>query len=223
MPIRINLLAEQQAAEEMRRRDPVKRATWAIGFVISVLLLWSGYLQVRLMAAMRHVNHYESQWKELEKEYSLVTSNLDRTAEAERRVSALHSLATNRFLWAPALSALQYSVVDDVQVVRLKTDQNYLIVAGSKASTNKTGTASKAKPATSHEKIVMTIEANDYSNRPGDQIGRFQEKLNSEPYFKTNLQKSELTGRSPTQTDAANPSRPFVHFILDCQFLEKVR
>ena len=28
MAIRINLLAESQAAEEMRRKDPVKRAVW---------------------------------------------------------------------------------------------------------------------------------------------------------------------------------------------------
>ena len=28
MPIRLNLLAEAQAAEDLRRRDPVKRALW---------------------------------------------------------------------------------------------------------------------------------------------------------------------------------------------------
>ena len=39
MPIRINLLAEAQAAEEMRRKDPVKRAVWIGGFVIFLVLL----------------------------------------------------------------------------------------------------------------------------------------------------------------------------------------
>ena len=34
MPIRINLLAEAQAAEEMRRRDPVKRALWGASIVV---------------------------------------------------------------------------------------------------------------------------------------------------------------------------------------------
>ncbi len=35
MPIRLNLLAEAQAAEEMRRRDPVKRALWLAGLIIA--------------------------------------------------------------------------------------------------------------------------------------------------------------------------------------------
>ena len=223
MPISINLLAEQQAAEEQRRRDPVKRATWAVGAVVALLLLWSGYLQVRLMAATREVNRFETEWKNLEVNYSLVSSNLNRVADAERKASALRSLATNRFLWAPVLNALQYTLVDNVQITRLKTDQTYRITEATKASTNKAGGLVKAKPAQARETTVMTLEANDYSSNPGEQITRFQEKLNGEPFFKTNLQKSELTGRSPPQVDPGSSSRQFVHFTLECQFLEKVR
>src|SRR5256885_14095324 len=119
MPIRINLLAEQQAADELRRRDPVNRTIWAAGLVIALLLIRGAYLQAKLMRAMREANHYASEWKAIETEYSLVTSNVDRIAEVERRISALQSLATNRFLWAPALNALQYATVDDVEMWRL--------------------------------------------------------------------------------------------------------
>ena len=51
MAIHINLLAESQALEEMRRRDPVKRAIWVGAIVGALVLAWSGYLQVKLMAA----------------------------------------------------------------------------------------------------------------------------------------------------------------------------
>ena len=44
MPIRINLLAEEQYLVEMRRRDPVKRAAWLGGFVVFLALLWWGSL-----------------------------------------------------------------------------------------------------------------------------------------------------------------------------------
>ena len=37
---RINLLAEAQAAEELRRRDPVKRATWLGAFLVAAILAW---------------------------------------------------------------------------------------------------------------------------------------------------------------------------------------
>ena len=39
MPIRLNLLAEAQALEESRRRDPVKRAVWA-GVFLVLALAW---------------------------------------------------------------------------------------------------------------------------------------------------------------------------------------
>jgi hypothetical protein len=224
MPIRINLLAEQQAAEELRRRDPVKRATMATGIVFGLLLLWGGYLQIKLMGAMREVNRYEKDWKALENEYNLVSSNLNRVAEAESRISALYSLATNRFLWGSVLNALQYTLVEDVQLVRLKTEQSYTLTEGTKASTNKaTGVVTKGKPGTSKQRVTLTIEAKDYSNKPGDQVPKFQERLNNEPFFKTNLQKSELTGLSPVQSDAANPGRQYKQFTLECQFQEKLR
>ena len=223
MPIRINLLAEQQATDELRRRDPVNRAIWDAGFVVVLLLIRGAYLQVKMMRTMREVNHYASEWKTIEKEYSLVISNVDRIAEVERRISALQSLATNRFLWAPALNALQYTIVDDVEMVRLKTEQIYAFTEGIKPSTNSVGVVSRGKPPTSREKIVMTIDAKDSSSKPGDQISKFQEKLNSEPYFKTNLKRSELMGRSPVQTDAVNPSRPFMQFTLECEFPQRTR
>jgi hypothetical protein len=222
MPIRINLLAEQQAAEELRRRDPVKRATWAAGFALALLLVWAGFLQVRLMGAMREVERYGAEVKALEKEYNQVAVNLNTTAAAKQKIAALQSLATNHFLWGPALNALQYAWVEDVQTIRLRTEQTYTQTEGIKPSTN-AGVVLSGKAATARERVILSIEAKDSSSKPGDQILKFQEKINNEPYFKTNLQKSELTGRTPIQTEPSNPSRPFVLFTVECQFTEKRR
>lgn len=224
MPIRINLLAEQQAAEELRRRDPVKRAIWVCGFLVGVVAVWSGYLQIKLMAAMREVNQVESQWAKIEPEYQKVTSNLNKIAESERRWAALQALATNRFLWAPPLNALQYVMlsVDDIQLTRLKTDQAYVITEAVKPSTNAAGVFVRGKPGTSRERVVLTIDAKDSSKRPGDQVPKFQEAIMHYPFFKTNLQKTELTGRSPRQEGEAG-TRPFVTFSIDCLYPERIR
>ena len=48
MPIRINLLAEQLAEEDARRRDPVKRTAWVAGVVVALMGIWSLYLQGRI-------------------------------------------------------------------------------------------------------------------------------------------------------------------------------
>jgi hypothetical protein len=223
MPIRINLLAEQQAAEDLRRRDPVKRTAWVAGFFVGILVLWSAYLQFKLMGIGREMNRVETEWKKLEPDYNKVITNLNKIADAERKWTSLQSLANNRFLWAAPLNALQYTLVDDVQIVRLKADQVYTITEGIKPSTNAVGMVSRGKPARSRERIVLTVEANDYSASPGDQIPKFQEAINNYPYFKTNLQKVELTMRSAKQTDGSKLGKPFVFFTLECQFTEKDR
>src|SRR5512133_552686 len=68
MPIRINLLAEQQAAEEARRRDPVKRALWVGGGLVALMVVWIVLLQLRLASAKAELNRYESKLQTVEED-----------------------------------------------------------------------------------------------------------------------------------------------------------
>ncbi len=105
----------------------------------------------------------------------------------------------------------------------MKTDQTYFITEGVKPSTNADGVVIRGRPGTSREKAMLTIEAKDSSRpHPGDQIFKLQEAINSNPYFKTNLQKAELATRSPEMVDPAT-GRRYVTFTLECQYSEKTR
>ena len=227
MPIRINLLAEQQAADELRRRDPVKRATWVGGLLVGVLAVWSGYLQVRLMAATSEVNRYEAEWKKLESDYKKVSANMEAAAEAERKWAALQALAKNRFLWANPLNALQFVMVtvDEVQITALKTSQSYAITEAVKPSTNAVGVVSRGKPGTSREKVMFTLDGKDTSKEAKDpaRFYKLQEAINNNPYFKTNQVKAQLITRSPDQPDPNNPTKRFSTFTLGCEFPENTR
>jgi hypothetical protein len=224
MPIRINFLAEHQAAEELKRRDPVKRArTIGIGIVLC-LVLWAAYLQVRLIAANSRVGDVEARFKQIEAQYRLVRTNYAQATDAISKLAALEQLATNRFLWAPPLNALQHVTVQDVQLNVLRGRATYQVTEATPAVTNTTGVIS-AKPATSREKIVLSIEARDFSTTPGDHIRLFQDAIGNHPYFKTNLSKAEMTGRSPVQPAPVGQgnSRSFVTFMIECQYPEQVR
>jgi len=233
MPIRINLLAEQQTADELRRRDPVKRATWVGGLLVGVLAVWSGYLQVRLMAATNEANRYESEWKKLESAYNKVSANMEAAAEAERKWLALQTLATNRFLWANPLNALQFVMltVDEVQITALKTAQTYAVTEAVKPTTNvATGIVSRGKPGTSREKVTFSLEGKDTSKeakdpakRSTDGVFKLQEAINNYPYFKTNQVRAQLITRSPDQVDPSNPSKRLSTFTLGCEFPEVTR
>ena len=227
MPIRINLLAEQQAADELRRRDPVKRATWVGAFLVGAMAAWSGYLQVKLMAATSEASRYESEWKKLESDYKKVTANRETVAEVERKWAALQTLATNRFLWANPLNALQFVMVtvDDVQITALKTSQTYAITEAVKPSTNLVGVVSRGKPGTSREKVMFTLDGKDTSKEAKDpaRFYKLQEAINNNPYFKTNQVRTQLITQSPDQPDPNNPTRRFSTFTLGCEFPEVTR
>jgi hypothetical protein len=219
MPIRINFLAEHQAAEAAKRRDPVKRVQMIGVSLVVVLIIWSAYLQERLMAANSKVDDVESRYKQIEAQHRLVRTNFAIATEAGSKLAALEQLAADRFLWAPPLNALQYVAVEDVELSALRGKQSYTLVDATPAVTNKSGTI-RAKAAGSREKVVIHLEARDYSTNPGDHIRLFQDAIADNSYFKTNLHKVEMTGRSPVQK---SPFGTFVTFMLECQYPERVR
>lgn len=225
MPIRINLLAEDQAAEELRRRDPVKRAIWIASAVVALVLSWSLWLQVKVSLATREQNNYETQWSHLEKDFKRVTENLQKTAEIEGKLAALHKLATNRFLWGTPLNSLQHAVVSNVQVTRLKTAQVYQLTEEVKPR-EQDGRTIPGKPAAATEKIALTIVAKDFGSPPGLQVNQFKESIAAYPHFKEQLKRVDgvmLTELSAPQTDPTDPVHPYVQFTLSCVYPEKTR
>jgi hypothetical protein len=226
MPIRINLLAEAQAAEEERRKDPVKLAIWLTGFLVFLVLLWAMTLQFKLMASKSELNQAQVKWTSIEKGYQLAVENQRKFMDAEQKLAALDRLTTNRFLWGTALNAFQQTLngVDDVQVVRFKTEQTYTLTEEIKARTNGTSVVA-GRPATAIEKISMTIEAMDSSRQPGSQVSKFKDSIAQVPYFHTSLQQTNgvlLTSLSAPQAGGLGRNA-FVLFTLQCSFPEKVR
>lgn len=213
MAIRINLLAEAQAAEEMRRKDPVKRAIWIGGFVIFLVLLCSATLQFKIIVAKAEASRLNASWNDIEKKVKEVADHRSRARELEKKLAALDQFSTNRMLWAPALDALQRTAVEGVEVARLQTEQSY---------TQNEGPA-PAKRLSATERIVLRIEGRDYSPLTGSQVPRFKQALAGSPYFETALQKSntiQLTSQTAPQSDMG---RAFVGFGFKMYFEEKER
>lgn len=221
MPIRINFLAEQLVAEDLKRRDPVKRLLWVAGVLVGLLVLWSAVLQVRLMAASAAVRDVESRFAQIRAQYQSVRTNHSLATNAQHKLSALDQLASERFLWATPLHALQYAMVDNVQLIQLRGNHSYNLMEGTASITNSSGVV-RGRPASARERIVLWIEARDYSDSPADTFRIFQEQLMNQPHFQTNLSRAELITRSPVQTEPGS-ARPFVTFTIECEYPERVR
>lgn len=222
MPIRINLLAEAHAADEARRKDPVKGAVLVGVIMAGAVLVWASSLQIKIVAAKSRMNGLQTHWKSIEKTFRAVEETQRQALEAQAKMDALVQLNTNRFLWGSALNAFQQTLngVDDIQVVRLKAEQSYLITEEIKTKKGVVG-----KPATATEKATMTIEALDSSHQPGrDQVAKFKDSIAQVPWFAAKLQKTNsvlLTSLSAPQGGVGR--KPFVMFTLQCFFPEKTR
>lgn len=225
MPIRLNLLAEAQALEDMRRRDPVKRAIW-FGVVTGLVILgWSSTLQLKAMIAKSELSNLRSTLSTKTNGAQQVRENQRRLDEINHKLTELRRLTTNRFLNGNVLDALQHSTVDDVQLVRLKTDHNYNLIEETKPKTNASGSVIKGKPATVTEKIVLTLEVKDASSSPGDQVNKYKEAIAANAYFQRWLGRTNevrMTDYGTLQPASAD-SKPFIPFKLECRFPEKTR
>ena len=225
MPIRINLLAEAQAAEELRRRDPVKRALCIGGLIVAVVLFWSSSLQLKMMSNKDKLGAMEAALNSQTNGYQEVIAGQKRLVESEQKLAALQRLATNRFLWASVLNQLQQTTVNDVDLLHLKGEQTYLLTEAVKPRTNEFKAVLPGKPATVTEKIALILKAKDLGPGPGDQVARFKEAIANAPYFQLLLGKTnevKLTSLSAPQLDP-DAGKPSVSFTLECPFPAKVR
>ena len=224
MPIRLNLLAEAQAAEEARRRDPVKRAAWVSALIIVVTLVWSSSLQLKAILINSEVSHLEAQISSQNNEYRQILDNQNRAADAKNKLEALRNLSANRRLQGNLLNALQKTTVDDVQLLRLRLEQTYVYFEGTKARTNE-DIIIPGKPPTSTEKTLLTLEGTDSCANPGDQLNKYKDALAANAYFKQVLLKTNgisLKNLAPPQISPFN-SKLSVAFTLECRYPEKTR
>lgn len=221
MPIRINLLAEALADEDLRRRDPVKRAIFIGAFLVALSLVWFSSIWLTYMLAKQKLNQVQAEIQSHTNDYAQVQNNLKKISDTQSRMDALQQLSAARFLQGNLMNSLQQTYVPNVQINRLRLEQTYSATAAIPSKTNSVGVIA-GRPPTITEHILLTLDAKDFSPNPGDQVNRFKDVLLKQDYFKPNLDPTNgirLASLSALQTPA--DSKPFVLFTLECRFLDK--
>jgi hypothetical protein len=220
MPIRINLLAETQAAENLRRRDPVKRFAYIGALLVALALAVSSWFQLQVMLANKDVAQVQAQIASLSKGSQHVQSEQKEISDTKMKLAAVQKLTASRFLEGNLLNALQKSMVDGVALTRLRVQQSYQSSKDDTSSDSDSHTQFK-KPATITETIIIALNAQDSSANPGDQVNKFKDAIANQSYFKTMLDPTNgvlLTSLSAPQSGP--DGRPFVSFTVECHYPE---
>jgi hypothetical protein len=224
MPIRINLLAEALAAEDLRRRNPVKRFIIGGALVVALALVWSSSLMLEDMLAKKDLIGVQGEIQARTPEYDRVTQDMKKVSEAKRKLDALLKLSGARFLQGNLLNALQQTSVPGVQLTRLRVDQAYSQMEGTPPQTNRYGGVTVGHPPAATEKVVVSLEAKDVSASPGDQVNKFKEAVAKQSYFQTVLDKTNgvrLANLSAPQTGL--DGKLYVSFTLECHYPDQYR
>jgi hypothetical protein len=223
MPIRINLLAEAQAAKDSRRRDPVKRIIiWGV-LAAALMLLWWSWLELRVIVTNQDLSRIKAQIRSRTSTSQSVLASHATVVRANEKLAALQKLTQSRFLEGNLLNALQQTTVNDVQLMRLRVDQTYSATEATAPQTNGTS-ITPGQPGTVTEKIVVSLDARDYSSNPGDQVNKFKDAISQQPYFQAELNKTNgvrLTNRSPPQVGI--DGKLSVMFTLQCFYPDQIR
>ncbi len=223
MPIHINLLAEAQVAEDLRRRDPVKRAIFMGVSLVVLALVWSGMVEVNALLAKERFAGAQMNINSKTNAYQDVSADQKKIGIIQTKLAALQKLQAARFLQGSLLDALQHATVPDVQLTRLHVDQTYLLTEGTEAQTNG-DQVTPGRPATIKEKIIAHLDARDYSANPGDQVNRFKEVIAKEAYFQAMLDKTNgVQLAAPPSVPQTDADKPYVMFTLDCYYPEVIR
>ncbi len=230
MPTRLNLLAEDQAIEEMKRKDPVKRAIWLGGFAVALVLLWALSLFLKITITKVDLARLELRWGGMSASVKAVQEDGRRQSDIEQKLSALSQFANERFLYANALNAFQQTCVENVQIIRLRSSHTYTRVEAAKPPAPPPGAPPgfprpAARPATAVERIVLSLDGRDISPKAPDQVPRFREVIASYPFFKEHLQKTNsilLTSLSAPVPDGVRKINAVV-FGLQLNFQERER
>lgn len=221
MPIRINLLAETLAEDDLRRRDPVKRAIFIGAFLVALSLVWFSSTWLTYMLAKQKLNQVQADIQAHTNAYAQVLINIKKNSDIQHRIDALQQLSASRFLQGTFMNALQQTYVPNVQLSRLRIEQTYSATAAVAAKTNSYGVI-PGKPPTVAEHILLTLDARDFSANPGDQVNHFKDALLKQDFLKPYLDPAssiKLASMSALQTPL--DSKPFVLFTLECRFLDK--
>ena len=125
MPIRINLLAEQQAAEEARRKDPVKRAIWIGSALVFLTIVWTILMFMEVKAKRSELANVEADFRKIDESARNFRNKQAEVGDIERRISSLERYSTNRVLWASTLDAFQKVTMENIKFRSLATGQRY--------------------------------------------------------------------------------------------------
>jgi len=216
--ITLNLLAEEQLAQEARARDPVKLFT-AVGLgVLTVAVAWGGILSAVLMQKQTELQGLEAQWKKVN-DVGAGESEFQRTSAAADEIITLNH---SRVLMAPQLAMVKDLIPPSVQLSQLGFALSMETTESGTGGGGEEGTESKHPSRPKRvERLVMRMEGVASSSRPELEVDQFLKALRSDARFSALVEDIQLRSISRMSSDKAGQTITGASFVIECWYKGK--
>jgi hypothetical protein len=219
--ITLNLLVEEQLAQEAEARDPVKLvAAGGICLIAAAVLLG---MAVARSAARKAADAaaLQSKWDTIESHPSASTGD---TKSYQALVEEIRMINRTRPLYAPQLAIIKDVVPETIQLTQIGL--SYVMDEAAPApepppaaSTTGDKPARRVRPK-SREHMFLVLNGQAACTRPEIEVDEFLKKIQADPALSKSFENVRLRSiaRAPIPADAAEFKAPTAMFAIDCQY-----
>jgi hypothetical protein len=204
--ITLNLLAEEQLAQEARARDPVKLFI-AVGLaVLTIAVALGGVLSAVLMQKRAELAGLQSKWDKTN-EGGAEESNFQKLNNAAGEIIGINH---SRVLIGPQLALMKDLIPSSVQLTQLA-------FAMSVDSPGSDGGHSKKS-----QRLVARLDGRAFGGQPELEVDRFLKLLRSDTRFSALVEDIQLLSIARvTETDKSGATKDAASFSIECWYKEK--
>ena len=215
----INLLAEEEQAEQARARDPVKiLAALSMGLLAMVVAIGGVLAGVALRSGVA-LNEVERQLQTLEKQQTSGTIGAYRSLK--QWTDDLLEINQSRQLYAPQLALIKNLVPDFIQLTRLSLVTTVVAhppVAPPAATNIKAQLAQRSPPTT--QVLTLQLEGKVISARPEEDVANFRRALETDATLSAQIQQVQLRSFGRMTGQSERNGSVVGQFVIECLYKE---
>lgn len=220
-PIIINLLAEEEQAEQARARDPVKVLIAISTGLLAVTVAVGGVLAGVVLHNEVEMKNLERQWQKLETQQT--SRNVGDYQSLKQLADDLIEINQSRRLCAPQLALIKDIIPDYIQLIRLSLVTTTVAHGPTgpppeDASELKTKIAQRSAPAT--QLVTLQLEGKVVSARPEEDVANFRHNLASTAKFSEQINEVQLRSYGRLAGPAEHGGSAIGQFVIECQYKE---
>jgi hypothetical protein len=216
--ITLNLLAEEQRAQEARARDPIKLFV-AIGLTaVTVAVGMGATLSAMLMQKRSELQGLEAEWNSLNSGGAEEDEFHQASALADEIIALNHS----RILFAPQLALLKDVIPASIELSQINFALSKETTANSGSEGDSGGKRASHRKGT--ERLVLRLDGVASSSRPELEVDQFITTLRADARFSAAVEDIQLRSisRVSRDSDKTGGAPVAANFVIECWYRDNV-